>query len=223
MRIIAFKYGVTEITEKMAFPEGNDSVKLPIALLFFLIEHNSKKILIDVGCNTMPGFELFEFELPVNVLETYGVKRTDITDVIITHSHHDHIDAISSYPQATVYIQKNELESAKNYLINAERISTFDEREKIDDIIEIKHIGGHSAGSSVVLIKCGEFTYVFCGDECYTRENLLKNIPTGCSCCLEKSKYFVNEYRKDKYIPILFHDPDIVSEIGAKVLYEDLF
>jgi len=221
MRIIAFKYGATEITEKMAFQGGNEHVKLPIALLFFLIEHKNRKILIDVGCDTMPGFELFEFEFPVKVLETYGVKRTEITDVIITHSHHDHIDAVYNYPQANIYLQKKELEFAERYLRNAKHISTFEKSEKILDNIEIKYIGGHSAGSSVVLVNCGEYTYVFCGDECYTKENLLKGKVTGCSVCLEKSKYFIEEYMKEKYIPVLFHDPDILSEIGFKVLYED--
>lgn len=221
MRIIAFKYGTTEITERMAFVEGNENVKLPIALLFFLIEYNNKKILIDVGCNTMPGYELFEFEFPEKLLEKYGIKRNDITDVIITHSHHDHIDAISSYPQATVYIQKNELKFAEKYLKNIKRVLTFDENKIIDDIIEIKYVGGHSVGSSIVLIKCDEYTYVFCGDECYTKENLLDKKPTGSSYCLEKSKKFIVEYTKEEYIPILFHDPDLVSEIGIKVLYED--
>jgi glyoxylase-like metal-dependent hydrolase (beta-lactamase superfamily II) len=220
MKIIAFKYGTTEITEKMAFQAGDENVKLPIALLFFLIENNNKKILIDVGCNTMPGFELFEHELPVNVLETYGVKRTEITDVIITHSHHDHVDDVGSYPSAIVHIHENELKSAESYLKDTEKIVTFDEIEKIDDI-EIKCIGGHSKGSSIVLVNCGKDTYVFCGDECYTKENLIENKITGCSVNIEKSIAFTEEYRKDKYIPILFHDPDLVPELGYKVLYED--
>ncbi len=221
MRLIAFKYGTTEITEKMAFQDGNENIKLPIALLFFLIEYENKKILIDVGCDTMPGFELFEFEMPVNVLETYGVKRTEITDVIITHSHHDHIDAVYNYPQADIHIQKTEMGFAEKYLRNMKQISTFIESEKILDNIEIKRIGGHTAGSSVVLVNFGKHTYVFCGDECYTKDNLLKRKVTGCSVCLENSKYFIEEYVKEKYIPVLFHDPDILSEIGFKVFYED--
>ena len=116
MRLVAFKYGTTEITERMAFQDGDENIKLPIALLFFLIEYKNRKILIDVGCDTMPGFKLFEFELPVRVLERYGIKRTEITDVIITHSHHDHIDAVYNYPQANIHLQKNELEFAKKYL-----------------------------------------------------------------------------------------------------------
>ena len=29
------------------------------------------------------------------------------------------------------------------------------------------------------------------------------------------------EYRKDKYTPVLFHDPDNVPEIGFRVIYEN--
>lgn len=222
MRLIAFKYGTTEITEKMAFQGGSKEVKLPIALLFFLIESEDKKILIDVGCDTMPGFELFEFEMPVKVLEAYGVKRTEITDVILTHSHHDHIDSVYNYPQANIHLQEKALESAQKYLQNSKQILVFGDSEKILNNVEIKHIGGHSPGSSIVLVDFSEYTYVFCGDECYTKENLLKSEPTGSSVCLEKSKCFVEEYRKEKYIPVLFHDPDILSEIGFKVLHEEI-
>lgn len=221
MKLIVFKYGATEITEKMAFQNGNEKIKLSVALLFFLIEHKNKKILIDVGCDTMPGFELSEFELPVNVLETYGVKRTEITDVIITHSHHDHIDSLYNYPQATVYLQEKELKFAEKYLGDEKQISLFKEHQKIFDNIEVRHIGGHSAGSSIVLVHCDKYVYVLCGDECYTKANLLTGKPTGSSVSLERSQNFIDEYKKDKYIPVLFHDPDLLSEIGFKIIYEE--
>ena len=144
----------------------------------------------------MPGFELFEFEKPVKVLEMYGIKRDEITDVIITHPHHDHIDALYNYPKANIYLQKDALKSAEKYLHNTKQISTFDENKKILDRIEIKHIVGHSVGSSIVLVNCVNDIYVFCGDECYTKDNLLKCKETGSSISLPKSKCFVEEYRK---------------------------
>ena len=96
-----------------------------------------------------------------------------------------------------------------------------DEDFEIIDNVCVKVIGGHSKGSSVVLVKSDEKEYVLCGDECYTKENLANKIPTGSSISPEKSRKFVEEYRKEKYIPIIFHDPDIVPEIGFKVLYEN--
>ena len=177
MKVIAFKYGDTEITERMVFQDGNENIKVPVALLFFLIEYENKKILIDVGCDTMPGFELFQHKNPVEVLEDYGVKPNEITDVIITHSHHDHIDALYNYTQATVHLHEKELQPAGSYITDEKQVSTFDECRKILDKVEIRHIGGHSAGSSVVLVDCGEYTYVLCGDECYTKENLINCKP----------------------------------------------
>lgn len=221
MRLVAFKYGITEITESMAFINGDDNVSIPIGLLFFLIEDNDRKILVDVGCDTMPGFKLYEFEEPVKVLESYGIKRTDITDVIITHAHHDHIDAVYNYSEAIIHIHQKEYEPAKAYLKRSKRVSVFDDDKKITDNIEIKHVGGHSEGSCVVRLYADKKTYVLCGDECYTKENFTKNIPTGCTISLEKSKNFVEEVRNEKYIPIIFHDLDVLDEIGFRILYEN--
>lgn len=221
MKLTAFKYGVTEITDRMAFPGGDVNIKIPIGLLFYLIEYENRKILVDVGCDTMPGFELFEFKPPVNVLEAYGITREEITDVVITHAHHDHIDAVRYYTKAVVHIHRDELESAENYLGNAKEVSAFDNDFEIVSGVTVKHIGGHSKGSCVVLVKGTDKTFVLCGDECYTKENLVNNIPTGSYANLENSKKFVEEYRKEEYEPIIFHDIDAVEKIGYRVLYEN--
>ncbi|MBQ2743357.1 MAG: MBL fold metallo-hydrolase [Oscillospiraceae bacterium] len=220
MKLIALKYGTTEITEAMAFQNGNKKKKMPIALLFFLIEADEKKILVDVGCDTMPGFELSEFQKPVEVLEAYGVSRTEITDIIITHAHHDHIDALRYYPQATVYLHRDELKNAEKYLSEHNKICAIDEDKEIIDNVKFKYVGGHSAGSGIVLIKKDGKKYVLCGDECYTIDNLIHKKPTGCSCCLAKSKSFVSEYGKECYIPIVFHDFCLVPDIGYRTLIE---
>ena len=220
MRLIAFRYGKTEITGRMAFQNGDENIKIPIGLLFFLIEEDDRKILVDVGCETMPGFELFEFEEPVKVLEAYGIKGSEITDILITHGHHDHIDAVHNYPEATVHIHQKEYESAKRYLGNSNNVCIFDKDKKISDNIQIKYVGGHSHGSCVVHACAGEKTFVLCGDECYTKENIEKNIPTGCSVALEQSQKFIDEFKNETYIPVVFHDLELVTQTGFRVLHE---
>ena len=218
MRLTALKYGETEISEAMAFQNGREDVKLPISLMFFLIEVGEKKILVDVGCDTMPGFPLKKFQKPVKVLESYGVKRDEVTDIIITHAHNDHIGALHYYPSANVYLHKNELENAKSFLPDFSRLCIVENDEVTVANVEFKHIGGHSAGSGIVLVKEKDKTYVLCGDECYTRENLIHKKATGSSFCVEKSKWFVDEYAKDDYTPIIFHDHDLVADIGYKTI-----
>ncbi len=219
MKLTAFEYGTTEITEKMAFPGGDPQKKIPIALLFFLVEEGARKLLIDVGCDTMPGYPLYTFQSPVAVLEQYGVRREEITDVFLTHSHHDHADALRYYPQATVHLHQAALERAKKYLPTAAKLQLFDEEYRFSKRVCFRHIGGHSDGSSIALIAAEE-TYVLCGDECYTAENLSRGVPTGSGVDLEKSAAFVAEYRKKEYRPILFHDPDLIGAIGHKKITE---
>ena len=221
MRLTAFRYGTTEITERMAFQDGREDEKIPVSLMFFLIEEGKRKILVDVGCDTMPGFELFEFEKPVNVLEKCGVMSEEITDVVITHSHHDHIAALYNYPKAAVYINEKELPQAEKYLPDKSKAVLFRKSKKLLSNVGILCVGGHSEGSSVVLIERKGSIYVLCGDECYTSENLAERKPTGSSCSLDKCKAFVEEYSKEKYTPILFHDPCVVEKIGFRVIFED--
>lgn len=219
MNITVFKYGETDITEKMAFCGGNPEIKIPIDLLFFLIETEDKKILVDVGCDTMPGFVLKRFKKPVDVLEDCGVSRDEITDILITHAHHDHIDAVRYYKNAKIVIHESELISAKKYVSENTEIKTFEDELKITEDIIIKHIGGHSKGSSVVLVNAGDERFVLCGDECYLRENLTKQKPTGSSIDIKKSTDFVREYGKDSYRTILFHAPELIDDIGSKRIY----
>lgn len=219
MKLIALQYGKIEITESMVFYGGSDDVKIPVALLFFLIECGNKKILVDTGCNNMKSFRVFEIVPAVNVLEEYGVLRDQITDIILTHTHGDHIGGVRYYKNANVYVNENEYEKAAEKVLDTNKLFTFKDNLYLNDDIIIKHIGGHSSGSSVVILSHGENKYVISGDECYSRENIQNKIPTGSSCNIDKSTYFINEYSKPIYNTIISHE-DIVGKIGHKIIFE---
>ncbi len=218
MKIVALKFGKTEINEGMAFVGGSREKKLPISLLFFLIEQDGKKILVDTGCDTMPGFPLFEHTSPVNILREYGLTPEDITDVILTHSHSDHTEGVKYYKDANIYIHEAGLSEAEIYLKEHKKVFTFKDEIKITADVMIKHIGGHSDDSSIVLIKHGNIIYAICGDECYTMDNLRENKPSGASRNLEKNKAFIEEYGKPHYVPLLLHDPELIKDLGFKII-----
>ncbi len=221
MKLTAFQYGKTELAEHCIFAGGDPDKKSPIALLFFLIEDGAQKILVDVGCDTMPGFDLFEFQKPVEVLESCGICRDEITDIILTHGHHDHIDALRYYPTASVFVHQDAVSSLMGYLPDYTKVQAISDYAAIGRGITLQYIGGHAVGSSVVLIKRSNTTYVLCGDECYDKKGLTEGIVTGSSICPEKTKAFLEEYGKPGYTPVLSHDPDLVGKIGYKVLFED--
>lgn len=184
----------------MVFQNGNYEERYPIDFIVYIVKTEDKMILIDAGCETMPGFEMKDFIGSVKALENYGILIDDITDVIITHAHHDHIECVKYFENSVIHIQRDELKNAANYITPRLTINTFDEEYTVCGGVKIIKIGGHSQGSCIVEI---DNNIVVVGDECYLRECIDKHIPTGSSVCIEKSKNFIKKYG-DKSYKLLF-------------------
>ncbi len=207
MKIAALKYGESVFGENYIFKGGNKDKRLPISFTIYLIQTESKNILVDAGCDDGAGFEMSLFKKPIAVLKEYGLSPNDITDVIITHSHHDHTEAVKYYENAVIHIQRNEYAAAKRYIPKSFTVHLIDDTFSLTENVIIKKIGGHSIGSCIVLAD----NYVFCGDECYYEKCLTDKICTGASYNEELSRTFIEEYGKDTYVPLLFHDPGIMT------------
>lgn len=215
MKIVAIKYGESVFGESNIYKGGNKDRVLPISFVIYLIQIEGKNILVDAGFDDCAGFEMSIFKESYKILEEYGVKTDDITDVILTHCHHDHVEAVWRYNKAKIHIQKDEYDLTKNYIPKDFNVNIFENEYALTERVRVKKIGGHSKGSSIVLAD----NYVLCGDECYMRNCLTDNIMTGSSYCEEKSQEFLNKYSDEKYKPLLFHDPEIMKgKIGYMVI-----
>ena len=206
IEIISIEYGKSVLPESMIFQGGAEDKFRPIVFMIYLIKTKNRLILADAGCETMPGFDMRDFIGPVRALEKLNIKPEDITDVIITHSHHDHIECVSRFKNATIYIQREEYESGRCYFAEGMDIKLFDDEKQICSGVKVVKIGGHSKGSCVVEITDDREKYIIVGDECYLRECLDKKIPTGSSYCPEKSRKFVEKYGSWEYTILLCHD-----------------
>jgi glyoxylase-like metal-dependent hydrolase (beta-lactamase superfamily II) len=81
--------------------------------MYWLIRgNNGKNILVDAGF--LNDLEIFKklntsfYIRPDSVLLELNVKADEITDIILTHPHWDHIDGISLFPKAHIWIQKED-------------------------------------------------------------------------------------------------------------------
>ncbi len=164
--IIPIDYGKSVLPESWIFENGAENKLLPIVFRVYLIKTENRLILADAGCETMPGFVMTDFIGPVKALRNIGVKADEITDLMITHAHHDHIECAKYFKNAVIYIQKDEYEAGKGYLPENLNILTFDEEMQICDGIKAVKIGGHSKGSSIVEITDSGKKYIIAGDEC---------------------------------------------------------
>ena len=205
-KIIPIEYGKSVLPESMIFQGGAKDKFRPIVFMIYLIKVQDRLILTDAGCETMPGFDMREFIGPVKALEKHGITPNDITDVVITHSHHDHIECVKYFKNSVIYIQRDEYDMGKNYFSDNMNIKLFDDEIQICSTVKAVKIGGHSKGSCVVEITDNKKKYVIVGDECYLRECLNKKIPTGASYCLQKSHEFIEKYSSGEYTVLLCHD-----------------
>jgi glyoxylase-like metal-dependent hydrolase (beta-lactamase superfamily II) len=94
-----------------------DSVK--INFMFWLIKgNNGKNIMVDAGflndLDDAREFKVVKYLRPDTALLKTGLKATDITDIILSHPHWDHIDGVGLFPNAHVWIQKEDF----NYFVS---------------------------------------------------------------------------------------------------------
>ena len=210
--LFALKYGESTIPESWAFLGGDAEKRIPISFTVYLIETETRKILVDAGCDTMPGFEMEHFVSPVEILSRAGYSPKDITDVILTHAHHDHIEAVHYFENAAIHIQSLEYEASQKkykYIPEGFDVRLFDETAEVEGVVA-RCVAGHAKGSCIVEFEfCGK-AYVISGDECYSRRCLTERIPTGSSKNPENSRAFVEKYGDEKYTVLLCHDPEIL-------------
>jgi glyoxylase-like metal-dependent hydrolase (beta-lactamase superfamily II) len=92
----------------MGAPAGE---KIDIAMVVWLIRGGGKTVLFDSGFHRekwMKQFQIADYLRPDEAVRTAGAAPEDVTDVVISHAHWDHMGGIDLFPRATVWIQKDE-------------------------------------------------------------------------------------------------------------------
>src|SRR5215510_11567661 len=85
--------------------------KVDIAFVVWLVRGGGRNILFDSGYHRDTFLKYFpstEYIRPDEAVKLAGVQPEEITDIVISHSHWDHIGGIDLFPKATVWIQKEE-------------------------------------------------------------------------------------------------------------------
>jgi glyoxylase-like metal-dependent hydrolase (beta-lactamase superfamily II) len=174
--------------------------------MFWLIKgSNGKNILVDAGfindVDEANNFDLKKYIRPDSMLTRVGLQAEDITDVILTHPHWDHADGIGLFPNAQVWIQKedygyfvgaawqkeddhrgfNKRDVRKLLELNlAGKLNLVegDEKEIIPGII-VYTGSRHTFNSQYVLVKSGSDKIILASDNVYSYYNLehLKSAP----------------------------------------------
>ena len=93
--------------------KGPDNDSVHIDFTIWLIKgDNGKNILVDAGFRSdieeAKEFEVMNYVRPDSALAKVGLQPGDITDIILSHPHWDHIDGVGLFPNAHLWIQKED-------------------------------------------------------------------------------------------------------------------
>ena len=175
---------------------ADDKNRIPMALRCCLIRGSGKTILVDTGIGhkwnekqkSMYAIDHSRFDLDRS-LEKVGVTRGDITDVVVSHLHFDHVGGATfltpegkpelTFPRATYYVQKANLSHAHaptekdrasfieqtiSPLLNHPQLKIIDGNAEIAPKVKIWVTQGHTPGHQMVLVSSGETSLLCPGD-----------------------------------------------------------
>jgi len=207
MKITVFKYGEALYPEARLFADRPGEQKIAMSFCFYLIETADKTILVDTGCDGREKYGFYAYKHPVELLAEYGLQPEDITDVILTHCHFDHVEGISFFRDSVIHVQKNEYDlRGAAYIGTPEKLVLFEDEDLVTDGVRVCRYGGHTTDSCVVF--AGD--YLLCGDEAYYIRNFRDKIRIGNCANPELAQAFVETYCDSPYKTLLFHDSSIL-------------
>ena len=180
----------------MGAPKGE---KISIAMVVWLIRGGGHNILFDSGYHRdtfLKYFPATEYIRPDQAVKLANVEPEEITDIVISHAHWDHLGGIDLFPKATVWIQKEEF---RYYSIDAwqpggnhggidpedvrqlVKLNTEGRLRLVDgDNVEIfpgirAYTGARHTFASQYLRVDGNPPFVLASDNCYLYRNLAEH------------------------------------------------
>ena len=110
--IQAIRYGISPGVPVGALVVGGPmDEKVDVNFVVWLIRGGGRNILFDSGFHRERWFKQWkvtDYLQPDEAVRQAGVKPEEVTDIVISHAHWDHMGGIDLFPKATVWIQKDE-------------------------------------------------------------------------------------------------------------------
>jgi glyoxylase-like metal-dependent hydrolase (beta-lactamase superfamily II) len=243
--IYALSYGTYPGFPVSALVAGADKErKIDLQMMIWLLKGpGGRNVLVDTGCyreNVVKGKGIKNLIKASEAVTKLGLSPADITDVIITHMHWDHADGMDLFPNAKIWIQKDEYAyytgaawqpGGKHGGIEPEDVMTIvrlntsgkvnlvdgDDREIIDGI-KVYTGGRHTFASQYVGVRTGGGTAIIASDNMYLYENLEKHAAIAQTFDAESNLKAQDRMRQLASRPELIvpgHDPLVFVKFPA--------
>lgn len=116
---IKFAAKATPLAVSALAEKGSEKDSVNLDFMVWLIKgKNGKNVLVDAGflrdIEEAKDFGIINYVRPDSMLSKLALSAEDITDIIVSHPHWDHIDGIDLFPKAHIWMQKEDF----NYFVS---------------------------------------------------------------------------------------------------------
>ena len=240
---VAFGVVPKSIWSRLRKSDENNMIDITTRCL--LIVHNERKILIDTGLGDKRNEKYYavRFREPgINILkslEIEGFSADEITDVLFTHLHDDHVGAATRinkagslecvFGNAHYWVSSSHWEWAMNpnkregaaffkdnllSLHESGLLHLLEEGMQPFEQITLKIFNGHTRGQIIPYIHTYNQTVVYLGDFIPTQSNIpipfIPSVDIEPLVSLMEKEQFLNEAAENQYV--LFFEHDTLNE-----------
>jgi len=236
---VAFGVVPKSIWSRKHKPDENNTIEITTRCL--LVVQDEQKILIDTGLGDKQNQKYYDVryrEPGISIhksLEQIGFHADDITDVLFTHLHDDHVGAATYrnekgepecvFKNAQYWVSQTHWEWALNPnkrenaaffkdnlipLMESRRLQLLKEGDQPFPNISLKLFNGHTRGQIIPYIFTSNHTIVFLGDFIPTESNLpivyIPSVDIEPLVSLTEKEIFLAEAVEGNYILFFEHD-----------------
>ena len=235
--VFAIRYGTLRNFPVASLVAGADTARrMDVALMVWLIKRpDGRTVLVDAGFyrdKFVQRWKPADYVKPSDAVRAAGIRAEDVTDVIISHVHWDHMDGADLFPNARIWIQRAEYEhhvtdagrsvdraadSLDAAMLAALRrdgrveLVDGDDREILPGV-RVYTGGRHTFASQYVSVATAQGTVVLASDNAYLYENLARRAAIAQTLDAEsnlRAQDRMKQLASSERLIVPGHDPEV--------------
>jgi glyoxylase-like metal-dependent hydrolase (beta-lactamase superfamily II) len=199
--VSAVRFGTLTYPVRNLIAGGEPGRTIDLAMMVWLLRgSDGRVVLVDAGFyrdRLVQRWKPADFQKPSDAVAAAGVPPEQVTDIIISHIHWDHMDGVDLFPRARVWVQREEYEyyvaddgtpkrsgiepedAAMLARLRAEgRVTLVDgDAKELFPGVTVYTGGKHTFASQYVGVRSPAGTVIIASDNVYLYENLDRRVP----------------------------------------------
>jgi glyoxylase-like metal-dependent hydrolase (beta-lactamase superfamily II) len=202
--VVVVKYGTRRTTRSDVYLNyplyGEPDAPIEMDYFFWVARNDTTTVVIDTGFSQAGGSARHRTMLldPREGFEALEITPADAPPVIVTHAHYDHIGNLSHFDSSPLVVARREVEfwagpharraqfhhsvedaelADLQAAVDSGRAVLFDDHHEVADGIEVRRVGGHTPGQSVVTVRTAQGVVLLASDAVHYYEELDRAMP----------------------------------------------